>query len=78
MRDELLDKIYWHWRKDDRGDGLQPMIDYRSALLAVVELHKPWGASESSLWLCSECRTNELESELYPCPTIRAIEKALQ
>ena len=36
--DELLDKIYWHWRKDNRGDGLQPMIDYRSALLAVVEL----------------------------------------
>ena len=36
--DELLDKIYWHWRKDNRGDGLQPMIDYRQALLAVVEL----------------------------------------
>ena len=43
---ELLDKIYWHWRKDNRGDGLQPMIDYRQALLAVVELHKPL----NSLW----------------------------
>lgn len=69
---ELLDKIYWHWRRDNRGaDGLQPMIDYRRALLAVVELHK----SDLDELICKECTASE--SEWYPCPTIQAIEKAL-
>lgn len=76
---ELLDKIYWHWRRDNSGaDGLQPMVDYRRALLEVVQLHKPWaewGTQEG--WLCSECKANEIESEIYPCRTIQAIEKAL-
>ena len=71
---ELLDKIYWYWRRDLRGaDGLQPMTDYRRALLAVVELHKP---SENDNWgsvVCVACPTYE-----YPCHTIQAIEKELQ
>lgn len=79
--EELLDKIYWHWRKDDRGDGLQPMIDYRRALLAVVELHKPKGNfadtyvnGEPTNPFCPEC----IDPDVYPCPTIQAIEKALE
>ena len=74
---ELLDKIYWHWRKDNRGDGLQPMIDYRQALLAVVELHK----SLNSLWykqtICESCQEGNDYPITYPCPTIQAIEKEL-
>ena len=76
--DELLDKIYWHWRKDNRGDGLQPMTDYRSALLAVVRLHKPVMDN-----CCETCYTEEyfggkhLEVGKYPCPTIQAIEEEL-
>jgi len=81
---ELLDKIYWHWRKDNRGDGLQPMIDYRQALLAVVELHKPednYGGD-----VCKYCFDMAWERSglsmdnkqfAYPCPTIQAIEKEL-
>ena len=69
---ELLDKIYWHWRRDNSGaDGLQPMTDYRRALLAVVELHKP----DLDGLICKECTASE--SEWYPCPTIQAIEKEL-
>ena len=71
---ELLDAVYWHWRKDDRGDGLKPMIDYRSVILAVVELHKPIGSC------CSHCvmrEDYEVSEYLYPCPTIQAIEKEL-
>lgn len=68
--EELLDNIYWHWRKDARGDGLQPMIDYRRALLKVVYLHirvlDPVGRPE-----CLSCRRH------YPCPTIQAIDKEL-
>ena len=65
---ELLDKIYWYWRRDNRGaDGLQPMTDYRRALLSVVELHKP------SDEVCKACPTYN-----YPCPTIQAIEKELR
>ena len=76
---ELLDKIYWHWRKDNRGDGLQPMIDYRQALLAVVELHKPIEPTvpvetHDDYWygLCDDCL------KTYPCPTLEAIEKELK
>ena len=80
---ELLDKIYWHWRKDDRGDGLQPMIDYRRALLAVVKLHKPV-EEDGKLWCSEEVCYNHIEflerddcDCSYPCPTIQAIEKDL-
>lgn len=76
--DELLDKIYWHWRKDPRGDGLQTISDYRRVILAVVELHKPIEDNR-----CEACYREEyfggrhLEVGKYPCQTIQAIEKEL-
>lgn len=42
------------------------------ALLAVVELHKPWNFG------CSHCINIEGGYMSYPCPTIRAIEKELE
>lgn len=81
--DELLDKIYWHWRKDPRGDGLQAMTDYRRTILAVVELHKP-KEEDGKLWCSHEVCYNHVEflerndcDCSYPCPTIQAIEKEL-
>ena len=69
---ELLDKIYWHWRRDNSGaDGLQPMVDYRRALLEVVYLHKPEIQEHGQYEKCWNCNL------LYPCPTIEAIEKVL-
>ena len=47
------------------------------ALRAVVELHKP---ESSRMPFCVECRgvwQGEIDVVLYPCPTIRAIEKEL-
>jgi hypothetical protein len=45
-----------------------------NALRAVVELHKPEMMISSSY--CVECTIN-LETIIYPCPTIQAIEKEL-
>ena len=75
---ELLDKIYWHWRKDNRGDGLQPMIDYRQALLAVVELHKPLNSLWHKQTICESCQEGNDYPITYPCETIQAIEKELK
>ena len=69
--DELLDKIYWHWRKDPRGDGLQTISDYRRVILAVVELHRPEEQDHKQYEKCWNCNL------VYPCPTIQAIEKEL-
>ena len=47
------------------------------ALRAVVELHKP---ESSRMPFCVECRgvwQGEIDVVLYPCPTIRVIEKEL-
>ena len=78
--DELLDRIYWHWRYVQGQDGLQAMTDYRKALLAVVELHKPKGNfadtyidGEPNNPYCPEC----IDPDVYPCPTIQVIEKEL-
>jgi len=55
------------------------------ALRAVVELHKPvmaftggYDGEENELWgeRCQECSGNGF-SQMYPCPTIQAIEKEL-
>ena len=74
---ELLDKIYWYWRRDNRGaDGLQPMVDYRRALLAVVYLHKE-KLDDVGRPVCSGCMTGS-SWRIYPCPTIQAIEKELK
>ena len=72
---ELLDKIYWHWRKDNRGDGLKPMIDYRSVILAVVELHKP--DMRGNCDICSWIIGKPGFVHYSACPTIQAIEKEL-
>jgi hypothetical protein len=56
------------------------------ALRAVVELHKPvlgftggYDGEENELWeeQCKECSSNGF-SQMYPCPTIQAIEKELE
>ena len=47
---------------------------YLRAFAAVVELHKPELMISSSY--CVECTIN-LETIIYPCPTIQAIEKEL-
>jgi len=57
-----------------------------NALRAVVELHKPvmgftggYDGEENELWQeqCQECSGNGF-SQMYPCPTIQAIEKELK
>jgi hypothetical protein len=71
--DELLDKIYWHWKNAD-DSAFHGLSGYRKALRAVVELHKPIEGNEH---LCSACWFGDgLMS--YPCPTIQAIEKEMQ
>jgi hypothetical protein len=58
----------------------------QSALRAVVELHKPvmaftggYDGEENELWAeqCSDYSNNGF-SQMYPCPTIQAIEKELK
>lgn len=62
-------------------DSAEPV----KALRAVVELHKPvmaftggYDGEENELWAeqCSDCSNNGF-SQMYPCPTIQAIEKEL-
>jgi hypothetical protein len=71
--EELLAKIS---DEIDNGQGIMAVAIIGDALRAVVELHKPqeitlpdgeWGAN------CVLC-----DGWYYPCPTIAAIEKALQ
>ena len=61
-------------------------IFMKDALRAVVELHKPvmaftggYDGEENELWeeQCQECSGNGF-SQMYPCPTIQAIEKELK
>ena len=82
--DELLDKIYWHWKNANDAE-FYGLSGYRKALRAVVELHKPkettppW-AYEKYL-ACSACEiyTNDGAYFVeYPCETIEAIEKELK
>lgn len=88
--DELLDKIYWHWRKDPRGDGLQALTDYRRIILAVVRLHRcieqTTGISYTSAngleileteKLCGYCSKDGFGKVYYPCKTTQTIEKEL-
>ena len=78
--DELLAKID-KFEPVDELDACNAM----NALRAVVELHKPvmaWtGAydyNDAELWAeqCDYCSGNGF-SQMYPCPTIQAIEKEL-
>ena len=63
-------------------DSAEPV----KALRAVVELHKPvmaftggYDGEENELWAeqCQEC-SGSWASQMYPCPTIQAIEKELK
>ena len=80
--DELLDKIYWHWKNADDSE-FYGLGGYRKALRAVVELHKPWDVETEggTFTLCNDCsRRVDLPGYgiLYPCKTIQAIEKELK
>ena len=71
--DELSDKIYWHWKNADDAEFFG-LSGYRKALRAVVELHKPDMRGD-----CDVCTwTSGGGFVVYPCPTIRAIEKELR
>jgi hypothetical protein len=61
---------------------------YESALLAVVELHKPQKTAANNgsmdrkfIFACRQCMKKNTHSGMnyvaYPCPTIQAIEKEL-
>ena len=67
--DELLEKI-GNWFAEDQQS-------FYLALCAVVELHKPnWmKRCEACYEIVSHC---DFINELYPCPTIQAIEKELK
>ena len=81
--DELLDKIYWHWKNSDDTE-FHGLSGYRKALRAVVELHKPednYGGDVCKYcfdmaWERTGLSMNNKEFS-YPCPTIQAIEKEL-
>lgn len=61
--DELLAKV-----SNYKDAGFGSLI----ALRAVVQLHKPWESTYDNLVMCDHCC-----SEIYPCPTLKAIEKEL-
>lgn len=74
---ELLDKIYWHWKNSNDAE-FHGLSGYRRALREVVKLHKPkyWQGIEM---VCEGCGMNieqNYNSE-YPCETIQAIEREL-
>jgi hypothetical protein len=69
--DELLDKIYWHW-KNAADAEFYGLSGYRKALRAVVKLHRPIQDS-SGWWHCNEC--DHIGD--FGCPTFQAIEKEL-
>ena len=59
-------------------------IVFNKALRSVVELHTPeqeigGGCDENGeeLWVCTHCPDGDGFQD-YPCPTIRAIEEAVQ
>ena len=61
--DELLQVIDVY--NDGKGDA------FGNALRAVVELHKPTKSINGYVY-CPLCR-----AQLYPCPTVEAVEKEL-
>jgi hypothetical protein len=83
--DELLDKIYWHW-KNANDSEFHGLSGYRKALRAVVELHQsaPFkmtgNVEEIPGLLCLHCSTNLEPKDWihYPCPTIQTIEEELK
>jgi len=81
--DELLAEIEAH--QNDYSPQATDVTAW-GALRALVELHKPvlgftggYDGEENELWeeQCQECSGNGF-SQLYPCLTIKTIEKELQ
>jgi hypothetical protein len=77
--DELLTKVDSVFYEDEGGTQLDLAgfnNQYR-ALRAVVELHIPYGIDRypGLQSYCLECE--HLQSQVWPCPTIQAIEKEL-
>ena len=71
--DELLIKID-NFEPDDELDSVKSM----NALRAVVELHKPDEPDFPDEWeSCVECSGNGYVA-MYPCQTIKVIEKELE
>ena len=64
---ELLEKVTNHTAVEDCW----------MALIKVVELHKPYAIDEypDLKSYCVQCE--HLQSQIWPCPTIQAIEAAL-
>ena len=83
--DELLAKLdeYDHpWWCEWLRDGCD--CPY-AALRAVVELHKPWTATEDDRYwggfrqeIGEQCCPACAMPSIYPCPTIKAIEEQLK
>jgi hypothetical protein len=72
--DELLDKMYLPFKNAEDAEFFG-LSKYRTALRAVVELHRPEPLDERGD-VCLTCCPDLLT--LYPCPTIQAIEKELK
>jgi hypothetical protein len=65
-----------------KRDECNLLIKQVSALLAVVELHKPEKRYRGETLYCSVCYIEgqpyeRADDVYYPCPTIQAIEKEL-
>lgn len=68
--DELLARLYEYKSSNQGLFEMTDLYQWREALRAVVELHKPM--THNNIVLCQECEC------LYPCPTIRAIKGELE
>jgi len=76
--DELLAKLWDDYANFDHSDY---PTEHIQALRAVVELHKPfmYDGRFGQFERCSGCSSEEeWLGEIYPCPTIQAIEKELE
>ena len=72
--DELLERLYEYKSSNQGLFEMTDLYQWREALRAVVELHRPVHNAydtDYSWWGCLMCE------EVYPCPTIQAVEKEL-
>jgi len=71
--DELLARM----SELSKETAYEPCFEFEDALRAVVELHKPDEPDFPDEWeSCVECSGNGYVA-MYPCQTIKAIEKEL-
>jgi hypothetical protein len=86
--DELVSKLkeqynYWsnlvYYTKPEFYENTVDQRNGWSALRAVLELHKPCRCNYDCCDVCVHCFELEGErADIYPCPTIQAIEKELE